>query len=212
MMDLETQFLSGLIELQYGQPVEKKLAKIAKKVSWAKGWPGNKTSFWNAEAFMWSYKIDQRKRAVIQQELSALCHGKNLDLGCGAYSYIPSTGLDISPKMIEFNENCTSKIIADLEQPLPVPDTSFHSVTMIFLLNYIKNYRQLLSEVQRILKNKGRLVLVFSAVGVQDWHQQKELTKLSPPAWSKILQEQGFRVMFHEKEGIWFFTGVKMGK
>ena len=44
--DFDTMFMSGLLELQYGQDVEDKLRGISKNVSWADGWPENKQSFW----------------------------------------------------------------------------------------------------------------------------------------------------------------------
>ena len=208
-MDSETEFLKGLIELQYGRPVEKRLQEVAQKISWAQGWPADTTAFWNAEAFMWSHKIEKEKREVIEQELSPLSWGNNLDLGCGSYSYLPSMGLDISPKMIKFNERCTSKMIADLEQPLPIAANSFDSVTAVFVFNYIQNYRQLLSEVQRILIGGGTLVMVLSAGGVQDWHRQKEVNKLSSTEWITVLQNKGFKVKFQEQERLWFFVGTK---
>src|SRR3989338_7306111 len=92
--DPETEFLSGLIELQYGKNVEKELQQYSKKVPWAKGWPLDDKAFWNAEAFMWSRKISKEKRELIKQELEFLAQGKDLDLGCGAYSYVKSIGFD----------------------------------------------------------------------------------------------------------------------
>ncbi len=101
----ETAFFQGLLELQYGRNVEKKLRALAGKIPWARGWPDNKQAFWNAEAFMWQRKIDWEKREMIEKELSFLKTGKNLDLGCGAYSYVPgSVGLDISSEMLQLNE------------------------------------------------------------------------------------------------------------
>src|SRR3989344_2039491 len=107
--DPETQFLEGLIELQYEQDVVKDLEQVAKKVPWAKGWPQDTKAFWNAEAFMWGHKIDKEVRTVIADELKELEKGNNLDLGCGSYSYLPSVGFDLSPTMLDFNENCVKK-------------------------------------------------------------------------------------------------------
>ena len=43
-------------------------------------------------------KISKERRLLIEQELKFLFKGKNLDLGCGAYSYFPSVGFDLSEK------------------------------------------------------------------------------------------------------------------
>ncbi|MDO8656808.1 MAG: hypothetical protein Q7K45_06225, partial [Nanoarchaeota archaeon] len=113
-MNPETQFFQGLIELQYGQNVEKKLKALSSKIPWAHGWPQNKESFWNAESFMWSRKIEKETREMIQQELQFLAQGKNLDVGCGAYSYIPSVGFDLSPQMLKLNDICIEKVQGDV--------------------------------------------------------------------------------------------------
>ncbi len=208
-MDPETELLKGLIELQYGQNVDQKVLKIANQVPWAKGWPEDPVSFWNAEAFMWSHKIEKQKRALIERELSIFRGGNNLDVGCGAYSYVPSTGLDFSPKMLQFNEQCHHKIIADMEQVLPLSDSSFDSITAIFVLNYTRNYRQLLQEVWRILVDGGKFVVVLSTKGVREWHRQKEVNTFSSLVWVKVLTAVGFRVRFYEKAGVWFFVNTK---
>ena len=47
-MDKETAFLSGLLELQYGQEVENKLSLLSNNILWAKGWPHDNKAFCNA--------------------------------------------------------------------------------------------------------------------------------------------------------------------
>ncbi|MBU1876004.1 MAG: methyltransferase domain-containing protein [Nanoarchaeota archaeon] len=206
-IDLETEFFSGLIELGYGQDVEDQLKKIAEKIDWAKGWPENNKSFWNAEAFMWNYKIDKIKRKLITEELAFLQEGrgKNLDLGCGAYSYIPSVGFDISEKMLLFNDNCKEKIIGSLEEDLPFKDNLFDSVTAVFVLNYVKNHQQLLLEIRRVLKEKGIFVAVLYSGTINNWQNQKVVNNYVFSEWRCILQKTGFSVESYEKEKFWFF-------
>lgn len=222
-MDTETEFLCGLIELQYGQEVENKLRMLAENISWAKGWPKDSKSFWNAEAFMWNHKIDKQKRELIAAELGFLKsfltgkekeEGKkkeksldinNLDIGCGAYSYIPSVGLDFSEKMLQFNENCTQKIAANLEEKLPLENNSFASVTAVFVLNYVQNYGKLLLEISRVLKENGFLVIVLYSKQVNDWQRQKEINRFSSEEWRKRIEKAGFSVHFYEKDDLWFF-------
>lgn len=203
LRDYETEFFKGLIELQYGGNVERKLRKLSRNIDWAEGWPKDKRSFWNAEAFMWGRKIEAEMRKLISSELGDLS-GRNLDLGCGAYSYIPSVGVDISEKMLLFNENCVEKVSADLEKKLPFKDKSFDSVTAVFLFNYIENYQHLFLEIGRALKEKGSFVMVLYSRNVNEWQRQKEVNKFDAQRWINIL-ENHFTVYFYEKEGFWFF-------
>lgn len=189
--------------------VKAKLQKIASKIDWAKGWPEDDKAFWNAEAFMWGYKIEKEKRELVAKELKLLEKGKNLDLGCGSYSYIKSVGFDISEKMLLFNDNLTEKIIGSLEKKLPFQDNSFDSVTAIFVVNYIKNYRQLLFEIARVLKPEGRLVAVISSRKINDWQRQKEVNDFSAKEWVSVFEKAGFLVNWEEKENLYFFRCKK---
>ena len=208
-MDPETRFLSGLIELQYGQKVEQKLKNFSHKVPWAHGWPENQKAFWNAEAFMWQRKIGKEKRRLIEQKLEFLQGKNNLDVGCGAYSYIPSVGIDFSEKMLQFNDTCSQKINTDLEEKLPLQEKTFDSATAIFVLNYLHKTDQLLQEIYRVLKEKGYLVVVLWSKRLNPLHQQKEQNHHPSPIWMKKITSAGFEVQFSEKEGIWFFIGQK---
>ena len=205
----EGDFLAGLIELQYGQPVVDTLKQISQHVDWAHGWPEDKVAFWNAEAFMWRHKIDKEKRALIQQELAFLQGGRNLDLGCGAYSYIPSVGLDISPTMLLLNDLCTEKIIGDVEKKLPFTSGNFDSVTALFLCNYVVNYHSLLQEIKRVLKHKGYFLMVLSAKKINDWQRQKEVHRFSVDEWTRIILTMGFEVKAYSKEELHFWVGRK---
>ncbi len=203
-MNPETAFFEGLLELQYGQNVQQKLKKLASKIPWAHGWPENKQAFWNAEAFMWSRKIEKETRALITQELQFLTTGKNLDVGCGAYSYIPSVGFDLSPQMLKLNDSCYEKVLGDVEQKLPFEDKSFDSVTAIFVLNYVQNYQQLLQEIKRVLKPKGRFTMVLSATKINEWQRQKEVNHFEGKRWKRIMEKEGFKVKLEQKGKLLF--------
>ena len=71
-LDPETEFLNTIIELYHGEPVNQKLHQLSQHIHWAKGYPTNRTSFWNAESFMWKYKIEKETREFITQELQHL--------------------------------------------------------------------------------------------------------------------------------------------
>jgi ubiquinone/menaquinone biosynthesis C-methylase UbiE len=204
-MNFENKFLEGLIELGFQEDVKDKLKKLSSKVKWAKGWPEKKESFWNAEAFMWQHKISSEKRDLITKELLFLNGKKNLDLGCGSYSYIPSVGFDVSEKMLQFNENLVSRVKGDLEKKLPFQNNYFDSVTAIFVLNYICNYDLMLKSIKRILMNDGCFMMVLSAKQINSWQRQKEINRFNAGEWKKQLEKSGFKVDFYEKEELWFF-------
>lgn len=206
--DPETEFLSGLIELQYGQEVSAKLKGIASQVNWAKGWPENKKAFWNAEAFMWSKKISKEKKELIIGMLGEFVSENNLDVGSGAYSYFPSIGFDLSKKMLDFNDNCKKKIVGDLEESLSFENCSFSSVTAIFVLNYVNNYTNLLNEINRVLADGGYFLVVLSAKAVNEWQRQKEVNNFTKKKWIEIL-ENIFDVEVKEKGNLLFFVCKK---
>ena len=210
--DAETQFLCGLLELQYGEGNIKKMKKLASQIPWARGWPADKEAFWNGEAFLWKHKISKEKRALITKELSFLQDGNNLDLGCGAYSYLPSVGFDCSPEMLKFNEQCQRKVIGDIETSLPFASGEFSSVTAVFVLNYVNNYSLLFSEIFRVLKSGGKFVMILAEKGVHDWQGQKEVNIFSAERWGNILKERGFSVKIKIQEGLVFFLCNKKEK
>tara|TARA_Y100000310_G_C20704331_1_gene833709 strand:- start:37307 stop:37936 length:630 start_codon:yes stop_codon:yes gene_type:complete len=206
-MDPETKFLQGLIELQYDQADIDELTKTAQNVKWATGWPTNPSSFWNAEAFMWSRKITKEIRDWITEQLSYAKN--NLDIGCGAYSYVPSVGLDISEKMLNNNERLTKKLIGDLEQPLSIPPSSFSSVTAIFVMNYIENSEQLLSEIHRVLTQEGKFVMILSAKPINELHRKHQKNTLSISKWLELIQQTGFTTKSIEYKNICLISATK---
>jgi len=80
-------------------------------------------------------------------------------------------------KMIGIDRNANNKtdLVLDLEKRLPFKDNLFDVVIAINSLNYVKNSRQLLTEVNRILKTDGVLVCVVdnenSTSQPYVWHQ-----------------------------------------
>jgi SAM-dependent methyltransferase len=203
----EDEYLESLLELQFGQKVEKKLAKLAPKVLWAKGWPQKKKAFWNSEAFMWKCKVDKTERDLITKELKKLGfhNGKNLDIGGGSFSYVPSTVIDCSEKMLLFNENATNIILGDLENKLPINSNSFDSITAIFVLNYVKNLSLLLAEIKRVVKPGGKIMVVQSAIGVSLLHQMHENNNWSKEKWQNLFIGASFNLKFKQKGNLLFY-------
>ncbi len=94
-----------------------------------------------------------------------------LDAGCGSGPLFAAlrakgaivTGIDASPAMIKLarqrlGENADLHV-ADLSQPLPFPDAAFDDVVVSLVLHYLQDWRAPLTELRRVLKPGGRLLL-----------------------------------------------------
>lgn len=113
----------------------------------------------------WSQMI---KRDRLRREIKKL-KGSILDLGCGSgeYSLIMSkkknnlvTALDIvmSPEFEKINSKNIKKIISDAHN-LPFEDNSFDACLIADVLEHVKDSGTILSEVRRVLKPDGILVI-----------------------------------------------------
>ncbi len=208
---MEDKLLIQLLELQHGAINICDVKISADKVKWAKGYPQKKESFWNCEAFMWSQKIDSKKREVIRVELLKHINinfesYKNLDLGSGSYCYIPSVAFDCSMKMLEFNDSALQKVEGDLQSKWPFDNSYFTSVTAVFVLNYIFDLDLVFCEVKRVLVDGGKFVAVISAKGVSELHQQHEKQKMDIFEWKKRFLKYFDSVEVYGKEDLWFFV------
>ncbi|MCK4589354.1 MAG: class I SAM-dependent methyltransferase [Nanoarchaeota archaeon] len=190
-----------------------KAMQFSEKIPEFKGWPHNDVAFWNAEAFMWSSKIDSELRQDIKNELAFRVGEKNLDLGSGNVVYTPNTiSIDYSPEMLEMNDN-KNKILHDLEKPLPFATESFDSITAVFLLNYIKNIPQLIKEARRVLKLNGKFTIV-QPQEVNDLYYLHVKNNYDENALRILLKHAGFRTdsfskTFNNKKINFFFCEKK---
>lgn len=209
-LDPQTEFFNTLLELHYSDDKTKiieSIEQLATKIPYLQGYPKNKTAFWNSESFMWGYKIDTETRAVIKTYLDRTISKTTLplDLGCGAHSYILSIGFDISPKMLDLNDNAKEKIIGDVEQLLPFLTHSQKAITAIFLLNYIHNIDQCLQEIKRILERDGVFITIFSRDPVNPYYQKHQQQQKSADEWLTLLKKY-FKVDVHKEEKIIIYT------
>lgn len=94
-----------------------------------------------------------------------------LDAGCGAGPLSEAlrargavvTGFDSSPAMValarrRLGEHADLRV-ADLSRPLPFDDGVFDDVVVSLVLHYLKDWQAPLSELRRVLKPGGRLLL-----------------------------------------------------
>ncbi|MGW4501083.1 class I SAM-dependent methyltransferase [Micromonospora sp. NPDC004336] len=99
-------------------------------------------------------------------------HGRRiLDAGCGSGPLFEAlrargavvTGFDASPAMVELarkrlGEDADLRV-ADLGQPLPFDDGAFDDVVASLVLHYLRDWKAPLSELRRVLRPGGRLLL-----------------------------------------------------
>lgn len=110
-------------------------------------------------------------------------------------------------KMVGIDRKKDSKadIVTDLERPLPFQNNTFDVVVSINSFNYVENSRQLLSEVNRILKIDGVLICVVdnekSTSQPFVW-QQKYLNRLlKVTGFSSILSKN-----FKDRMYAWWYN------
>jgi ubiquinone/menaquinone biosynthesis C-methylase UbiE len=108
-------------------------------------------------------------------ELAGDVRGRRvLDAGCGSGPLTEAlrakgalvTGFDSSTAMLELaRERLGSDVdlqVADLSQPLPYADGAFDDVVCSLVLHYLKDWTAPLSELRRVLKPGGRLLLAVN--------------------------------------------------
>lgn len=96
-------------------------------------------------------------RALSQISLS----GSVLDLGGDTRSkYRTCFKGDPVFTTVNLDPKSNPDILHDLEQPLPLPDSSYDHVVLINVLEHVFNYQQLLAEAQRVVRPGGSVIVV----------------------------------------------------
>jgi len=106
-------------------------------------------------------------------------------------------------KMIGIDrKNTHSDIVVDLEAKLPFQNNMFDIVIAINSLNYILNARQLLSEMNRVLKMDGKLICV-----VDNPNSNNERNHVWDQMYlNRILQVSGFKSILHKNLRDFFYA------
>lgn len=132
---------------------------------------------------------------------------KILDAGCGYGEF-----MDLCPKNkdvsgIDLNVSAQDKIKqADLNKKIPFSKESYDTVTMFHVLEHLTNPQQALKEVKRVLKNKGRIVVVVPSLSLDKFFYDPTHIRPYPrPALHNILSLNGFKK-------IRIFNGAYYGK
>ena len=99
-------------------------------------------------------------------------------------------------------KNTHSDIVVDLEAKLPFQNNVFDIVIAINSLNYILNARQLLSEMNRVLKMDGKLICV-----VDNPNSNNERNHVWEQMYlNRILQVSGFKSILHKNLRDFFYA------
>ncbi|MBW2981868.1 class I SAM-dependent methyltransferase [Candidatus Woesearchaeota archaeon] len=209
---LKDDFFDIIFKLSYisnkrqRQQLIKKAKDLSDKIPELKGWPSDSKKFWDAEAYAWLSKIPRKIRESIKQELmKRIPSGKiNLSLGSGSYPYIEeSILLDFSAEMLKSVPpiKYKARLEYDLELgKLPFKNNSFDTITMVFIIDYLKNINSVLKEVNRILKPKGKLILVNAKKPIDIWYRKHEVKQYSKDDIISLLKQAGFKVNIKEKK------------
>ncbi len=120
--------------------------------------------------------------------------GEVLDLGGDSRStYAVTLGEGAHVTTVNISQETGADVIADLEKPLPLKDSSYDGVMLMNVLEHVFEYRALLSECARVLRSGGRAVIVVPYMfpyhaSPSDFH------RYSKEALTRALEAAGFTV------------------
>jgi len=184
----------------------KKAKNLADKIPELRGWPDDSKAFWGAEAYTWLLKIPKKVREEIKKELlKRIPLGKlNLSLGSGSYPYVEeSVMLDFSTEMLKSVPpiKYKARLEYDLEKgTLPFKNNSFDTITMVFIIDYLKNLKPVLKEAKRVLKPKGKLILINAKKPIDKWYRKHEVRQYTKNQIKSLLKQAGFKTKIEEKK------------
>jgi len=198
------EFYDIIFKLSYKRYQKKELIEKAKKLALQipelKGWPDNNKKFWDIESYTWFRRIPKRIRLFIKKELEKITNPKdlNLSLGSGSYPYLEnSVLLDFSEQMLDSADKKYKKVKYDLEKgTIPFKNNSFDTITMVFIINYLKNLKQILKQAKKIVKNK--LIIINSKKLIIKWYRQKEVKHYGSDEIRNLLESIGFKTKIKE--------------
>ena len=121
--------------------------------------------------------------------------GKTIDLGSGDgsnltyYDFMDSSNIKLE-KVDYFKD---SEIEINLEEKLSINENQYDTVILFNTIEHIENYKNLISEIHRILKINGNLEL-FVPFLVLYHPDPKDIFRPTHFYLEKILKDQGFEV------------------
>ena len=125
--------------------------------------------------------------------------GKTIDLGCGNHSsYLNflkkrNTEFFFADKDQKIQKNYYQ---VDLEKKLSIKDEVFDTVLFFNVLEHLYNYKNILNEINRILKKNGKLELFVPFM--HRYHEDpKDVFRPTHAYLKKLLNEAGFEVKIY---------------
>lgn len=147
--------------------------------------------FWIARSCLWN--------AIESQ--SCLLQGKLLDVGCGMKPYRELFNVDSYTGLEYDNEAARNLGVADIfydGKKLPFLNGEFDSILCNQVLEHVFNPDTFLSEIARVLKSEGTLLLTIPFVW--DEHEQPyDYARYTSFGLSHLLQEHGFEILSQKK-------------
>ncbi|MBT3395069.1 class I SAM-dependent methyltransferase [archaeon] len=108
-----------------------------------------------AEGYNELHKEEQIKKVNLIIKLLNIDSESVLDVGCGTAFYselfVDYTGIDNSKGMIDLSK---ANVVLGDAADLPFDDNSFDCVISVTALQNVKDYKEAISEIKRIAKNK----------------------------------------------------------
>jgi SAM-dependent methyltransferase len=147
--------------------------------------------FWIARSCLWN--------AI--EEQSHLMHGRLLDIGCGSKPYKALLDVETYIGLEYDNESARSLKVADIfytGTTFPFADGEFDSILCNQVLEHVFQPDQFLSEIARVLKTDGTLLLTIPFVW--DEHEQPyDYARYTSFGLSHLVTEHGFSLISQKK-------------
>ncbi len=143
-----------------------------------------------------NYLAKQRNNAVLSK-----LRGHVVDLGCGDNFLLSQydgkgTGVDIT-------DYGNTDLVLENFNSLPIDNDSIDTVTIVGSLNYFEEPISVLTEVRRILKDDGQLVITMpNSVIMKVWHKIREKwafkSGYSYGELKQLMQKSGLKIEKHQ--------------
>jgi ubiquinone/menaquinone biosynthesis C-methylase UbiE len=116
--------------------------------------------------------------------------GKTLDIGCGLGEFIKKngSGIDMNPYCVNYCKGKGLDVKKGKAEKIPFKNNTFDSVFCLCVLEHLKKPKQAIKEMARVLKPKGKLILIVPTecgfrhdkTHVKFWHKDNTRELLKP--------------------------------